>query len=185
MTSRSPLSSHTLCPPLSALYAALLLVGFAAPACAQEPIGRAVIIESPDDRSGPRVGVAYLTRGSETARNLGKSYSNPTSLFGWQFEHPFQLGPTMPTVVSEVVLLVGGLEQNLVLPTATWLIGVRQRNGVEFGVGPTVSGSGTQLAFAAGVTHRFGLVNVPVNVAIAPARVGVALTLTAGFNTSR
>ena len=170
---------------LHAVGAALVLGSHSAVARAQEPIGRAIIIDSPDDRSGPRLGVAYLTRGSETARNLGKSFSNPTSLFGWQIEHPFQLGPSMPTVVTELVVLVGGLEQNLVLPTATWLIGMRQRNGVEFGLGPTVTGSGTQLAFAAGITHRFGEVNVPVNVAIAPARVGMALSVTAGFNTRR
>ena len=177
MTSRS-IAFH-------AVGAALLLGGHNAVARAQEPIGRAIIIDSPDDRSGPRLGVAYLTRGSETARNLGKNFSNPTSLFGWQIEHPFQLDPSMPTVVTELVVLVGGLEQNLVLPTATWLIGMRQRNGVEFGLGPTVTVSGTQLAFAAGITHRFGEVNVPVNVAIAPARVGVALSVTAGFNTRR
>jgi len=177
------MSSRTIV--LRGIGAALLFVGHGAVARAQEPIGRAIIIDTPDDRSGPRLGVAYLTRGSETARNLGKSFSNPTSLFGWQIEHPFQLGPSMPTVVTEVVVLVGGLEQNLVLPTATWLIGVRQRNGVEFGLGPTVTGSGTQLAFAAGITHRFGEVNVPVNIAVAPARVGMALSLTAGFNTRR
>ena len=168
-----------------ALSAALLFVGpIGRSAAAQGPF-HAVIIDAPDDRSGPRLGVAYLTRGSETARNLGKNFSNPTSLFGWQIEHPFPLDSMPVTVMTELVVLVGGLEQNLVLPSATWLIGVRQRNGVEFGVGPTVTGSGTQLAFAAGVTRRFGSVNVPVNVAVAPARVGMALSVTAGFNTRR
>lgn len=154
---------------------------------AQDPLvgSRAEIITSPDDRSGPRLGVAYLTRGSETAKQLNKPFYPVTTLFGWQFEHPFDMGPDFPTVVSEVVLLVGGLEQNVVLPSATWLIGVRQTNGFEVGVGPTITGSGTQVAVAAGVTHHFSAVNVPVNVAVAPARKGVSLSLTAGFNMRR
>lgn len=154
---------------------------------AQTPIAatRAEIITAPDDRSGPRLGVAYLTRGSETAKQANKPFSPVTTLFGWQFEHPFDMGPEFPTVVSEVVLLVGGLEQNVVLPSATWLIGVRQTNGFEVGVGPTVTGSGTQVSVAAGVTNHFSLVNVPINVAVAPARKGVSLSLTAGFNWRR
>jgi hypothetical protein len=146
---------------------------------------RAEIITEPDDRSGPRLGVAYLTRGSETAKQLNKPFYPVTTLFGWQFEHPFDMGPEFPTVVSELVLLVGGLEQNVVLPSATWLIGVRQPNGFEFGVGPTITGGGTQVTVATGVTHRFSLVNVPINVAVAPARKGVSLSLTAGFNWQR
>ena len=146
---------------------------------------RAEIITAPDDRSGPRLGVAYLTRGSETAKQLNKPFYPVTTLFGWQFEHPFDVGPEFPTVVSELILLVGGLEQNVVLPSATWLIGVRQTNGFEIGVGPTITGSGTQVAVAAGVTHHFSLVNVPINVAVAPARKGVSFSLTAGFNSRR
>lgn len=88
-------------------------------------------------------------------------------------------------MVSEVVLLVGGLEQNVVLPSATWLIGVRKTNGVEVGVGPTITSSGTQVAVAGGITHHYSMVNVPINVAIAPARKGVSLSLTAGLNWQR
>lgn len=172
--------------PVRLFSVALFFIGaLGRSAHAQEPVGRASIIDVPDDRSGPRFGIAYLTRGSETARNAGKTYSNPTSLFGWQLERPFQLDPAFPTVMTELVVLVGGLEQNLVLPSATWLIGFRSHGGVEFGAGPTLTGSGTQLAFAAGVTRRFGSVNVPVNVAVAPARVGMALSVTAGFNSRR
>jgi hypothetical protein len=155
-------------------------------ASAQAPIvGRAIVITEPDDRAGPRFGVAYLTRGSETARNENRPFSPLTSLFGWQVEHPFDLGSDMPTLMTEVVVMVGGLEQNVFLPSATWLIGLRQTNGVEFGVGPMLTGSGTQLAFAAGITQRFERVNIPVNVAISPARVGAAISVTAGFNMRR
>lgn len=172
----------------NALFLFLLLSALAPgrPLRCQVPVvGRAIVITEPDDRSGPRFGVAYLTRGSETAKNEAKPFSPLTTLFGWQIEHPFDLGPQAPTLVTEVVLLVGGLEQNVVLPSATWLVGLRQTNGVEFGLGPTVTGTGTQIAFAAGITKKFGSVNVPVNVAVAPARVGVALSVTAGFNVRR
>lgn len=168
--------------------AILLVCLFALRAHAQEPVGgRAVVITEPDNRSGPRLGVAVLTNGSETARRLGKSFSPVTSLFGWQLEHQFNfdMGPNMPVLVTEFVGLVAGLEQNVPLPSATWLIGFRQPNGFEFGVGPTITGSGTQIAFAAGVTQQFGEVNVPVNLAIAPARYGVSISVTAGFNTRR
>jgi hypothetical protein len=153
---------------------------------AQPPVvGHAVIITEPDNRSGPRFGVAVLTRGSETARQENKPFSPVTSLFGWQVEHPFDLGPEMPTLVTEFVVLVGGLEQNVFLPSATWLIGMRQTNGMEFGLGPTVTATGTQIAFAGGITRKFGDVNVPLNLAIAPSRVGVSLSITAGFNMRR
>lgn len=153
--------------------------------CQAPVVGQAIVITPPDDRSGPRFGVAYLTRGSETARNQAKPFSPLTTLFGWQIEHPFDLGSEAPTLVTEIIFLVGGLEQNVVLPSATWLVGLRQTNGIEFGLGPTVTGSGTQIAVAAGITQKFGSVNVPVNVAVAPARVGVALSITAGFNVRR
>lgn len=153
--------------------------------CQVPVVGRAIIITEPDDRAGPRFGVAYLTRGSQTARNAGKPFSPLTSLFGWQFEHPFDLGAEAPTLVTELVLLAGGLEQNVFLPSATWLVGLRRTNGFEFGAGPTLTASGSQIAFAAGITEKLGSVNVPVNVAVSPARVGVSLSLTAGFNMRR
>ena len=153
---------------------------------AQPPVaGRAVIITEPDDRAGPRFGAAYLTRGSETARNEGRSLYPLTTLVGWQIEHPFDLGEDFPPFMTEFVVLVGGLEQNVFLPSATWLFAFRQTNGVEFGFGPSVNASGTQFAIAAGLTHRFSKVNVPVNVAVAPARVGVAVSVTAGLNVRR
>ena len=37
------------------------------PLIAQAPVvGQAVVITAPDNRAGPRIGIAYLTRGSET-----------------------------------------------------------------------------------------------------------------------
>jgi hypothetical protein len=141
----------------------------------------AIFIEN-DHRSGPRFGAAYLIGGSVTAEKAGQSLGHLTSLFGWQFERLFDAGPGLPTPVSELVLLAGGMEQGRLLPSASLLVGLRQLNGVEFGVGPTATGAGVQLAFAGGVTRKFGALNVPITLAVAPGRRGAAVSLTAGFN---
>jgi hypothetical protein len=137
-----------------------------------------------DDRSGPRLGAAYLIGGSVTAEREGRSLSPLMSLFGWQIEHRFDSGLHQATVpVTEFVGLVGGLEQGAFLPSASWLIGLRRPNGWEAALGPTVTGAGVQLAFAAGVTRAFGRLNVPVNLAVAPGRRGASISVTTGFNT--
>lgn len=136
-----------------------------------------------DDRSGPRVGVAYLLGGSVTAERAGKHVAPWLSLFGWQIEHQFETGrKDLPVPMTELVLLAGGMEQGIVLPSASWLIGLRKTNGWEAGVGPTLTGAGLQLALAAGVTHSLGSLNIPVNLAVAPGRRGASISLTTGFN---
>jgi hypothetical protein len=136
-----------------------------------------------DDRSGPRLGVAYLVGGSVTAENAGRRVSPLMSLFGWQFEHQFQTdNPSVPVPMTEFVVLGGAIEQGLFLPSASWLIGFRKPNGWEAAVGPMVTGAGIQLAFAAGVTHSMGAINVPINLAVAPGRRGASVSVTTGFN---
>jgi len=136
-----------------------------------------------DDRSGPRFGVAYLVGGSVTAERSGKRIAPFVSLFGWQIEHQFDTGrKDLPVPMTEIVLLAGGMEQGVLLPSASWLIGVRKTNGWEAGVGPTLTGAGVQLAAAGGVTYSLGALNVPVNLAVAPGRRGASISLTTGFN---
>ena len=166
-----------------ALDLALLASFCAAPTLlrAQEPNVRQAIIVENDDRSGPRVGATYLVGGSVTAERTGRSLSPLTTLFGWQIEHQFDAGPGLPTPMTELVLLVGGMEQGAFLPSASWLLGLRQRNGWEFGAGPTLTGSGVQIAIAGGVTQSIGDLNVPVNLAIAPGRRGASISILTGF----
>jgi hypothetical protein len=153
---------------------------------AQSAVGdHAIVIREPDDRSGPRAGVAYLIGGSVTEERAGKTISPLMSLFGWQIEHAFYAGDNLPMPVTELVLLVGGLEQNRPLPSASWLFGVRVPNGVEVGVGPTITGAGTQVALAGGITHQRGEINVPVNLAVVPGRRGASISITGGFNYRR
>jgi hypothetical protein len=136
-----------------------------------------------DDRSGPRVGAAYLIGGSVTAERAGRRVSPFMSLFGWQLEHPFDTGMHATVVpMTELVLLAGGMEQGIVLPSVSWLLAMRKPNGWEAAIGPTVTGAGVQLALAGGVTHTFGKLNIPVNVAVAPGRRGASISVTTGFN---
>jgi hypothetical protein len=147
------------------------------------PVGATLIDD--DDRSGPRVGAAYLIGGSVTAERASRRVSPFMSLFGWQLEHPFDTG-LHPTVVpmTELVLLAGGMEQGIVLPSVSWLLALRKPNGWEAAIGPTVTGAGVQLALAGGVTHTFGKLNIPVNLAVAPGRRGASISITTGFNTA-
>src|SRR4051812_26430092 len=64
-----------------------------------------------DNRSGPRFGVAALIGGSVTAERAGHPIQPITTLFGWQAERQFRSGSPGPVPVTEIVGLVGGMEQ--------------------------------------------------------------------------
>jgi hypothetical protein len=89
------------------------------------------------------------------------------------------------TGVSEWIFLVGGLEQSVLLPSLTWLVGVRSGAGTEFGVGPNITAAGTALAVGGGMTFRSGALFIPVNVAAVPSRSGVRVSVLTGFNSRR
>jgi hypothetical protein len=121
-----------------------------------------------------------------TAEMAGRKVAPVMSLFGWQVEHQFDTGnPTMPLPMTELVVLVGAMEQGAFLPSASWLVGMRKPNGWEAGIGPTLTGAGVQIVAAAGVTRTVGNVNVPINFAVGPGRRGASLSITTGFNTHR
>jgi hypothetical protein len=136
--------------------------------------------------SGPRFGMTALSPGvvgelEKRSINVG---SNITQ-FGWQFEKEFYAKGSGLAAVNEWVLLAGGLEQGHVLPSASWLVGLRTREGVEFGVGPNVTPAGVALVVAAGVTMRTETFNIPLNVAIVPSKVGTRVSVLTGFNMRR
>lgn len=151
-------------------------------ATAQEPTA-----VQPVKLSGPRVGVTFLSDGiveklrNETDIDVGSLVTQ----FGWQFEKRFSTSDNGLTPVSEWVLLLGGLERGTALPSLTWLVGLRARNGAEFGVGPNLTPVGVALAVAAGVTLRSGSLNFPVNLAVVPSKSGVRVSVLAGFNMRR
>ena len=137
--------------------------------------------------SGPRFGMTVLSDG--IVRRLdtddGLSVGHVVTQFGWQFEKQFFSTEHGPTAVTECVLLLGGLEQGVALPSLSWLVGIRTTKGAEFGVGPNITPVGVALAVAAGVTFRAGVLNVPLNLAVVPSRAGVRVSLLSGFSMRR
>ena len=133
--------------------------------------------------SGPRFGVTFLSDGvrdklAERGIDVGFSISQ----FGWQKEKRFLSTPTGWTGVQEFVLLVGGVDQGVFLPSFNWLVGARTSSGIEFAAGPNLTAAGFALAMAGGVTFRTGNLNVPVNVAFVPSREGQRISMLVGFN---
>jgi hypothetical protein len=137
--------------------------------------------------SGPRMGVTFLSDGivGKLKDDASLNISPVVTQFGWQFEKQFYSTENGPTAVTEWVVLVGGLEQGVVLPSVSWLVGMRTMKGAEFGIGPNLTPVGAALAIAAGMTFRAGALNIPVNVAVVPSKAGVRVSLLAGFNTRR
>jgi hypothetical protein len=133
--------------------------------------------------AGPRVGLTALSDGM--VEKLRERLDDPPSMisqFGWQIEKAFYTSDAGVAAVSEWVMLLGGLERNMAIPSLSWLVGLRTASGAEFGVGPNVSPSGSALVLAAGVTLRSGFLNVPVNVAFVPSKHGSRVSVLTGFN---
>jgi hypothetical protein len=103
------------------------------------------------------------------------------SQFGWQFEREFYSKQDGPTVLNEWVFLLGGLDQGVAIPSMNWLVGLRTKEGAEFGVGPNVTPAGVALAVAAGVTFRAGVINVPMTIAAVPSKYGTRISILTGF----
>lgn len=160
----------------------LLLLVAAIPAAAQNvipPPPRPTVA----NLSGPRFGITLLPDGIVTKLQDRYIDVTPTiSQFGWQFEKQFYAKDSGVAVLNEWVVLLGGLDQGVALPSVSWLVGMRTANGTELGVGPNVSPSGVALAIAAGTTLRAGFLNVPVNIAVVPSKSGMRISFLTGFS---
>ena len=167
------------------MLALVAVVVYSMPAAAQN-----VLLPPPTPKevnlSGPRFGVTAL---SDSLINdlaaRGYQVRPLISQFGWQAERAFYRADSGVAAMTEIVVLLGGLENNLIIPSFTWLVGMRGTNGAEFGIGPNLSPAGAALALAGGVTFRHGYLNVPVNVAIVPSKMGTRISLLTGFNMRR
>jgi hypothetical protein len=162
-----------------AAHAALLTLLLAVPALAQNlpPIAKTA------DLSGPRFGLTLLGDGVvKTLEARDISVGPHISQFGWQFEKQFYTKDSGVTMVTEWVALIGGLEQSVALPSLSWMVGVRTRDGAEFGLGPNITPAGTGLVLATGMTFRTGALNVPVNVAVVPSKSGARVSVLTGFS---
>ena len=167
---------------------ALLACVLAVPAHAQLVPPPAPEVDRADEDvslSGPRFGVTHLSDG--VVKKLQDNHikvGSFVSQFGWQFEKHIYSSRNV-TAMTEWVVLVGGLDQGVVIPSASWMVGLRARNGVELGVGPNLTPAGPALAIAAGVTFGMGGLKVPLNIAVVPSRSGTRVSFLTGFNTRR
>src|SRR4051812_16567409 len=78
-------------------------------------------------RSGPRYGVIWLSPGltDSVSTHFKNQKINPTtSLFGWEFQRELLQNPNGMVPVSSLVVGVAGLDQGLLLPSGSWLIGM-------------------------------------------------------------
>ena len=154
------------------------------------PVGAQTLIPPPPAKTvslaGPRFGVSSLSDGVVQKLHEHSIEVRPMiSQFGWQFERQFYANGSGVAALNEWVVLAGGTEQGVALPSLTWLVGLRTSEGTEFGVGPNVTPLGVGLAFAAGVTLRAGVMNVPINIAVVPSSVGTRVSFLTGFNMRR
>jgi len=136
--------------------------------------------------SGPRFGFTTFTGDvADQRRYIGKSAL--MSQFGWQFETQLVSTRSGNRALMEWVVLVGGVEQDELNLSLSWLAGYRLPNGVEFGVGPNVSvrkeggDPTTSMVIAGGATLPFGELYVPLNLALAFAEGGPRITTLIGW----
>ncbi len=153
--------------------------------------------------SGPRVGVTLLSPG--TVRQINETFGACTydpqngtcrredlispslpvvTQFGWQFERQMARTSSGLAIITESVLLVGGLERGLALPSGSLIVGVRTASGIEVGVGPNLSATGAAYAVTLGLANPVGEINVPVNAAVVLGRDGPRLSLLVGLTFS-
>ena len=136
--------------------------------------------------AGPRFGVTSLSQGVvDKLAERDITVRPMITQFGWQAEKQFFTRDSGVSAVNEWVLLLGGLDQGVALPSLSWMVGLRTREGAEIGVGPNITPAGVALAFAGGVTFRTGVVNVPMNFAIVPSQAGTRFSFLTGFTLRR
>jgi len=135
---------------------------------------------------GPRIGLTMLSDGVRARlREREIDVASTISQFGWQFERQFFAQGGGLTAMTEWVVLLGGLDQGTAIPSLNWMVGLRTREGAEFGVGPNLTPAGVALAISAGVTFKTGALNVPMNFAIVPTKAGTRVSLLTGFTLRR
>lgn len=136
--------------------------------------------------TGPRIGFTYVPEIEKF--NLPERF-NDTSLtpnpfitqFGWQFEWKYFETRGGSAGLFEVIPLIGGLDQGLVLPSLNFLAGFRSSEGFEIGGGPNLNLIGSGFTLAIGHTISSKYMNFPINVAFTKSREGTRITLLFGF----
>ncbi len=125
---------------------------------------------------GPRIGLTTIGPGAfSDVLNYDGNRTTYTQ-FGWQFETRMFTTKEGLSGMLEVVPMIGGMDMGTIIPSISGLIGLRTKNGIEFGLGPTLalyvsqntSSSSLGVVIAAGMSIKSGKVNFPINLAFVP-----------------
>jgi len=143
------------------------------------------IAQQIDRLTGPRVGVTFLTPGFMSE----ELETSMITQYGWQWESRFADNGNIAGLV-EWVVVVGGMERQMFLPSISSLVGVRTGEGMEYAVGPNLSATGINMVFTIGKNFKSGDLNFPVNLAFVPngnvwgedEESGARISLMVGFN---
>ena len=138
-----------------------------------------------DRLAGPRVGVTFLTPGFMSE----ELETSMITQYGWQWESRFADNGSIAGLV-EWVVVVGGMEQQMFLPSISSLVGIRTGEGMEYAVGPNLSATGINMVFTIGKNFKSGDLNFPVNLAFVPngnvwgedEKSGARISIMVGFN---
>ena len=145
--------------------------------------------------AGPRIGAVYMTASPasnflngtlelDDMGDLPEDYNDIakgafTSLYGWQWESRFADGYDITGIV-EWIVLVGGMEKGKFLPSVSSMVGARTGSGLEFAMGPNLSLGGIAMVFGIGYNFKSGDLNMPINIAFVPGRIGTQENHTSG-----
>lgn len=136
--------------------------------------------------SGPRFGFTVFTGDVADLRQRAGKEPLMTQ-FGWQAETQIKATDSGNQALMEWVFLVGGVEQDELNLSLSWLAGYRVSGGLELGAGPAISISKdntrprTSMVLAGGATAPFGEIHIPVHVAVALAEGGPRITTLIGW----
>jgi len=130
--------------------------------------------------SGPRLGMTYLHGDMPKALDTLES-GFYTTQFGYYFEYQFSK-PNKVALATEIILLMGGMEKGMFIPSLTWVTGFRLPNNLEFGFGPNYTPIvGLGYTVATGMTVKYGKLYLPINVAFVFSRDAQRISFLTGF----
>jgi hypothetical protein len=147
--------------------------------------GQSVLAQRPElirrSMEGPRMGLTYVSGRSAEDMLREHGLDRLMSQFGWHFEQQVVPSGRGPAFVIEQLVLVGAVEQRAVVPSFTFLMGIRTPSGFEFGMGPNLSPVGSALAVGIGKTINYGGVSLPINFAVVRSPGAVRTTILIGY----
>ncbi len=130
---------------------------------------------------GPRVGLTVAGDGALSSALEAEGKRNYFTQFGWQFEKRVFTLKNGLSGMFEFVPMIGGLDMGKFIPSASAFIGLRTKEGFEFGAGPNLAifhgknlegrnstSANFGIIIAAGFSLKAGNVYFPVNLAFVP-----------------